>query len=233
MLALCISAKPHRQKIDVEENKVKLKLHKLRAKKYYQLQRESRNSRDVLTVVFDTQQNLPLSKINITETYYSRRLWLYNLGIIIAGRRQPAHRVFFYTWLECDSGKGSNEVCSALRNFLRTLKNRAKKRGYRRLHLYRDGCPAQNKNLSMLMALLTYVNSRDNCFQEVRIMFPVRGHSYSSADTVFGRLEKQFRRRELIKTPNNYYEIMRSYGRLKHLNQDWQVYDYKEWQRIT
>lgn len=216
--------------VDIVENSNMLKLHRLRAKKFRMLMEQSRLQRDTLTVVFDMQQNKPLPHINIGETYYSRQLWLYNLGIVVHthNRKQPPRNIRFYTWLETDSGKGSNEICSALHHFLCSLPRRLKTRGYKRLHLYCDSCPAQNKNMSMMAMLLTYMNGRRNvCFEEIRITFPIRGHSYMPPDQVFGRLEKEYRKKELIKTPQGYYEIMQKHGRIRELHKHWQVYDFK------
>lgn len=38
---------------DIEKTRVELKVHKLRAKKFYQLMAESKNARGTLTLVFD------------------------------------------------------------------------------------------------------------------------------------------------------------------------------------
>jgi len=213
--------------IDRQENNLQLRLHRKRAEKFYSLLTESRKQRDTLTVAFDMMQNQPLPKINVTEQYYSRQLWLYTLGIVIHSRKQKPGDVRLYTWLETDSGKGSNEITSALHNFLISIKKRVARRGYKRLHLYCDSCAAQNKNASMIAMLLTYVNSKNNPFAEVKVVFPIRGHSYLPPDRVFGRLEKEYRRQDIMETPESYYNIMQRQGRVKKINQEWHVFDYK------
>lgn len=197
---------------------------------FYSLLKESRTRCDTVTVVFDMMQNQPLPKINVTEQYYCRQLWLYTLGIVIhtSNHQQKPHNVHLYTWTEIESGKGSNEIASALCHFLSSMKRRFLKRGYRQLHLFCDSCSGQNKNASMMAMLLSYVNSKANPFQEVKVVFPIRGHSYLPADRVFGRLEKEYRRQEVMKTPNSYYEIMKLHGRVHKICTDWNVFNYKK-----
>lgn len=57
------------------------KLHKLRAKHFYGLL--SKNEDEVLTVSFDMQQNQPLPMLKISETFYARQIWLYNITFVV------------------------------------------------------------------------------------------------------------------------------------------------------
>lgn len=213
--SFCTDLRNRINKDSKHEDKIALKLHRLRAKRFYSILRESKVDRSVLCVVFDMQQNLPLPKINITETYYSRQLWLYNLCFVIHDFGQSKRQVFFYNWLETSSGKGSNEVTSALAHFLKRI---AKKAGQQeKLHLFSDSCPGQNKNAAMLNFLHTYANDPSNPFSEISFFFPIRGHSYLPADRVFGRAEKIFRKKEVIKTPEEYYAVLRTLGSVREL----------------
>lgn len=60
---------------------------------------------------------LPLPKTNIGEAFYKRQLWLYNLGLICVDNTEVP---YMYTWLESESGRGSNEIISALLHLLST-----------------------------------------------------------------------------------------------------------------
>lgn len=179
---------------DVEENTLQLRLHEKKAARYYQIVRESRLECSTISVVFDMQQNQPLPKLGIGEEYYKRQIWFYNLDLCIQGDTQTRNNISFYTWCENESGKGSNEICSALFNFLCRIRKRADKQNYKNLDLICDSCPGQNKNHSLLLMLLRFVNSPFNLFDTVRVIFPVRGHSYSAADRIFGRVERQYRK---------------------------------------
>jgi hypothetical protein len=216
--------------VDVDVNTAELRAHKARADRFYQLLRESKNSRDVLTISFDMQKNMPLPKTNVTEAYYARQLWLYNLTIVIHSRTQQKKNVFMYTWLESGSGKGSNEVASILAHFFKKIvAKRIRRQRFREIHLFSDSCPAQNKNSTVLALLLSLANSKvlQRYVHRMKFIFPVHGHSYLPPDRVFGRVEKILRKHAVISTPELYYSVYRRYGRVFVYNQAWFVYDYK------
>jgi len=85
-----------------------------------------------------------------------------------------------YTWHETESGRGPNEIGSALTHFLNILETRYKNRinPPTILNLYSDSCAGQNKNQFIMATLLNYVNSKETIFQKINHIFPVSGHSY-------------------------------------------------------
>lgn len=93
-----------RYKISME-----LKLHKLRAKKFYELLGKT-ESNGMVKACFDMQQNQPLPKLSVSDVYYLRQLWLYNLTFVICEKSHSKENTFAYTWTENESGKGSSEV---------------------------------------------------------------------------------------------------------------------------
>lgn len=99
--------------------------------------------------------------------------------------------------------------------------------GYRELHFYADSCAAQNKNLSMVAFVLSYLNSAENKFSKIRFCWPIRGHSYLPPDRVFGRIERELRMKEVILLPDTYYHVYEKYGRVKKFRQHFRVYDFK------
>ena len=70
--------------------------------------------------------------------------------------------------------------------------------------------------MTILMAFLE--GSRK--FNKIVHFYPVRGHSYMPPDRIFGRIEKTYRKKEEILSPNEYYEILKEHGTLKVLNKD-------------
>lgn len=58
-------------------------------------------------------------------------------------------------------------------------------------------------------------------------MYPVVGHSFIPPDRVFGRIEKEIKKRENIVNPNEYIEMFSNVGTVFHLGTDVQVYDWK------
>ena len=69
----------------VDERKaatLKLKLHRLRYKKFYSMVRQIGKCRDTLVLCFDLQQTMPIPKTNISDAFYARQVWVYNFGIV-------------------------------------------------------------------------------------------------------------------------------------------------------
>jgi len=69
---------------------------------------------------FDMMQNQAIPKFFVTDTFYSRQIWVYNLTFVInfGNSDQSSKNCYLYTWVESESGRGPNEICSALLNFL-------------------------------------------------------------------------------------------------------------------
>lgn len=215
-------------KINEEENTALLQLHKARAKQFYQLLRESAENRDALTVTFDMQQIQPLPKTNVGEAYYSRQLGVYNFTVII---HTPHHtrskNVFIYTWLESDTGKGSNEVVSAFNHFFENfIQKRIARRRYKTIDLFSDCCPAQNKNTAILGYLLRKIENPAiyKYVRDIQYLFPVRGHQFLPPDRVFGHIEKVLRKMPIIKTPAEYHEVDDRFGQVFVFGDDWNVF---------
>ena len=61
----------------------------------------------------------------------------------------------------------------------------------------------------------------------VNYFFPERGHSFLPADRVFGRIEQELRRFDVLLTPDDYYHILRKHGTLLIYGQDWDSKDMK------
>lgn len=135
---------------DRESAKLEYRLHKLRAKKFFMMVREEQKCKDTLVVSFNLQQTMSLPRTNVGQAFYSRQMWLYNFGIVVSGRHDMKNNCIVYTWDESQSGRGSNEICSALLDFLHRTRKKVEERKYRRLALFSDSCAGQNKNATML-----------------------------------------------------------------------------------
>lgn len=60
-------------------------------------------------------RNQPLPKLSVTDTFYSRQAWVYNLTFVIMSENdQSKDNCYLYTWHEGESGRGPNEIGSAL-----------------------------------------------------------------------------------------------------------------------
>lgn len=167
--------------------------------------------------------------MSITEAFYSRQVWLYNLTFVINCEKQNPESCFLYTWLETESGKGPNEVASALINFLEMIDEQllTQENPPTIVNLFSDSCSGQNKNQFVMIALLHFINYKAKMIKEINHYFPIRGHSYMPPDQVFGRIEKQIRQRETIVSPVEYYGIFKQYTTVKIYGNDFTVLDYK------
>ncbi|XP_022166413.1 uncharacterized protein LOC111030967 [Myzus persicae] len=156
---------------------------------------------NTVQVCFDMMQNQPLPKLSVTDTFYSRQAWVYNLTFVIMSENdQSKDNCYLYTWHEGESGRGPNEIGSALLHFLDILEERFKTelRPPTRLNLYSDSCSGKNKNKFIMGLLLYYMNCKETIFDKIKHIFPVRGHSYMAADQVFGRIEKVLIRTDIF-----------------------------------
>lgn len=96
------------------------------------------------------------------------------------------------------------------------------------LNLFSDSCSAQNKNQFVIALLLYYINCRETIFKQINHIFPVRGHSYMPPDQVFGRIEKCLRKKEIITSPTQYYNIFENFAQVHVVNKDFCFYDFKK-----
>jgi len=96
-----------------------LNLHKKKAKRFFELLKEQTN--DSINCSFDMMQTQPLPKLSVTDVFYSRQVWIYNLTFVVSGLDQLNDKCFLYTWNEAEFGRGPNEICSALIDFLEKL----------------------------------------------------------------------------------------------------------------
>lgn len=132
------------------------------------------------------------------------------MGIVNHKKRQSKNDITFYTWLETDGPRGANEVASILINFLENLEKDITEQQLSdiptNLRLFSDSCASQNKNSILMTALVCFLE-QSQVFKNITHYFPIRGHSFMPPDRVFGRVEKDFRRKETIISPDEYREL--------------------------
>lgn len=208
-----------KDKTEIDKLRLSLRLHKLRAKQFYNLMNEK--PAQTVSYCFDLQQVQVLPKVPIQDAFYAQQLSFYCFCVTDVNTKKPV----FYTWMEHQAKRGSAETSSALRDFL----NKAEfGPDIKELRLFADGCAGQNKNAHMMhMLMLWLYRDAPQNIKSVVFTFPVRGHSYLPADRIFGQIEKVTRSYSTIKTPTQYYDIYSKKGDVKQLGRDWIVYDIK------
>ncbi|CAH2096143.1 unnamed protein product [Euphydryas editha] len=118
--------------------------------------------------------------------------------------KQTKDDIDSYVWLENQSERRANEIASALQHYLKKIELkclRAKQKDLK-IELYSDSCSSQNKNFVMLT-----------------IFMP--------SDKVFGRVEKDYRRHEVLISPKQYSTILEKHGHVIKYGEDWFTYDMK------
>lgn len=196
---------------------LKKRVHKKRAKAFYELMKETKENE--LTICFDLQQVQPLPRSPVQEAFYLRQLSFYALCVVGVEGKNPV----FYSWTEDQSGRGSTEVSSALLHYLQSLDLT----GITRLRLFCDGCGAQNKNNIVVHTLMYFLGTHQGDVEQILMTFPVRGHSFLPADRTFGQVEKKLRKRPTILTKEEYYEIYNEVGEIRKLGEDWCLFNTK------
>lgn len=96
-----------------------------------------------------------------------------------------------------------------------------------KVHLFADGCGGQNKN-STLMAMITYWLGHEapDYIKTVEIIFPVVGHSFLPLDRIFGLIEREIRKKDII-LDRKQYEIIEKYSTVLRLGEDWHICDWR------
>lgn len=97
------------------------------------------------TLTFDMEKTHSLPKLPTSVVYYKRQLNLYNLGIHSGSTGQG----FFYVWLEHEAGRGTQEVESCLRRYIKEKL----KPNVTHLILWSDSCGGQNRSIKMILIL--------------------------------------------------------------------------------
>lgn len=118
--------------------------------------------------------------------------------------------------------KSSNEVASAVFNELQSKAESGAFHGIHTIRLIADGCPAQNKNTTVLSMCIAWLfRCSSNNIKCIEIMYPVTGHSFMPSNRVFGQKEKKIRKLETVVELEQYYEVFRKQRTLKLLGNDW------------
>ncbi|BES90131.1 transposon protein [Nesidiocoris tenuis] len=202
----------------------KIRVHKLKANTFYALLKQKEEP-SVLKMSFNCQKNLVLPKVPDQSAYHSRQLYLYNFTICVGSSTSPQglENVFMYTWYEHQRSKGSNEIASILFYHL----SNTDMSGITEIKLFCDGCPGQNKNMTVIGMLSKWLRDSATDVSQVTMTFPVVGHSFLPADRVFGRIERKLKRMDTIVQPEQYLEIFQQFGTVRKVSEI-PVNDWKE-----
>jgi len=162
---------------EIEKELNEKNLHLRKAEQFYKVKRIYRK-KSIKTDTFeaisiDYQKNLPTPHITTNDAFYRRQLNFitFNVHILSSGKS------IFYTYDESVAKKGADDVCSMLHNFIYKILPVQ----VCQLIIFCDSCAGQNQNITVFRFLHYLVTQKDR-FDLVKIVFPIRGHSYLECD---------------------------------------------------
>lgn len=201
-------------------------IHMRRSKKFYTSLKNSeelsKNSNDMLGLVFDFMQNVDLPKIPVQDIFYYRQLTVNTFCVY----NMKTGRAQFYLYHEGVAKKGPNEVASFLIDYIKDYVPQS----VQELHIFSDNCPGQNKNHTLARVLLALTDS--GRFKKIKQFFPLRGHSYLPCDRKFSVIKRPIRKCERIYTPYELCSLICGASNVQNtvkMVETSDIIDYKNW----
>ena len=161
-----------------QEEAESFQLHRQKAEKIREIKQKLKQSNDKtkITVIFDLQKALPTPKSEVSLFYYSRKLSTYNFSISDLTNDE----VTCFVWNETISGRGSNEICSCLIQFLKKWDAN----GAQEIKFFSNACPGQNRNWNILGLFCAFVNLEAISIKKINHFFFESGHNQNKNDAV-------------------------------------------------
>lgn len=181
------------------------KVHLARSTQFYSIKRkyrkESRKKEEIEAITVDFQKNLPTPNITTSDVYYRRQLNFISFNVHILSDSTSV----FYTYDESIARKGADDVCSMLEHFF----NEVLSSTVRQIIIFCDSCAGQNKNYTV-MRFFHYMVHNLKRFDSVKVVFPIRGHSYMEGDKDMSLVNAK----SYAETPDDWRDVLRN-SRLK------------------
>lgn len=166
---------------EIKRLTVENELHKRKAEVFYNRKRTAKKSSKVSAteeaICLDFGKNLCVPNITTNDVYFKSQLNVYAFNIHTLSTAQSV----FYIYPETVGKKGSDDVCSLLHHFLYNFLDP----NVKHLTIFCDSCAGQNKNFTMFRFLHNVVHNQKR-LDNVKVVFPIRGHSYMEPDKNMG-----------------------------------------------
>lgn len=207
----CLSDKIKRCTADSKELKqlnealqalqTKKELHLRKADTFYARKRaarlEAQNNPKKEAIAMDFAKNLQVPNITTNDTYYRRQLAFYMFNIHVLSSSEA----IFYTYPEICGKKGADDVASMLFDFIfNQLDPQVKE-----LTIFCDSCGGQNKNFT-IFRMIHYIVHFTKRLTEIKVVFPVRGHSYLECDKNMGIINQKSH----VELPSEWNEVVKN-----------------------
>jgi len=170
----------------LKQKSIEHELHKKKGDKFYELKRKYRRAAkktpDLETIVMDYQRNLPTPNITTNDVYYRRQLNFISFNVHVLSDESS----IFYTYDETVARKGADDVCSMLEHYFFEILDPK----IRQLIIFCDSCAGQNKNYTTIR-FFHYMVCIKKRFDSIKMVFPIRGHSYLECDRDMGKINSK------------------------------------------
>ena len=163
------------QKTDEQKEKQRVHLEN-RQMAREEKERDKVKAAEGIGYVADLEAVSPCPKATSSEFFYVSKINCYNYSIFNLGTKDGT----CYRWDETKSGRGCNEMASALRfHLLNRLPNNTKN-----VDVGMDTCGAQNRNQFLSAICLGVINDKNNNIEEITLKYMEPGHSQSEVDSI-------------------------------------------------
>ncbi len=182
--------------------------HEIKVSLYREFKKKLIDDTKNLCLEFDYNSNKVLPKINNSNRYFKRALYLYLANFHFHKRNFS----FIFNALEGEAKKGSNSICSYLNYVFNFMQYNVNIDEIENICLFSDASGGQNRNRTVIrynlyLAILLQI--------KIIHIFPVRGHSYNICDSNFASIGKEFKRKAIFEVPNDYLKILESKKKFK------------------
>ncbi|XP_050302515.1 uncharacterized protein LOC126740503 [Anthonomus grandis grandis] len=157
-------------------------LHKKRAECFYNHKKkakiQARKNKKKEAICIDFAKNVFLPQIATNDVYYKRQLSMYSFNVHVLA---PGESIF-YVYDESVAKKVPNELASFLFHFIMNYLDDE----VQELDIFCDSAGGQNKNYTIFRFIHYFTNNRIHGLTDIKITFPIRGHSYLECDKNVG-----------------------------------------------
>lgn len=162
------------------------------------LDKEAATHNESLKVItVDLQAVLLSPLLKASSMYYKTKLSCHNFTIYDLITKD----VVCYFWHEGDAELTANSFASCLTDYIENISGSVKE-----VIIFSDGCPYQNRNVTLSNALSRLARLRDITIVQ---KFLEKGHTHMECDNVHSAIERKLRKKPIY-CPQNYVDIMQS-----------------------
>ena len=144
-----------------------------------------KKNKSILCTSFDLQKVLNTPHGHSMLLFYSRKYTVYNLCFYESFTRSG----FCYTWGETEGKRGGNEIATILQKYIANVDSRG---SIKKIILYSDSCPGQNKNKIVLAAIHNALLQAHN-IETIQMNYLLPGHTEMTVDSIHATIENSVR----------------------------------------